>query len=402
MTAAQYRFVIVGGGMAGGRAAAALAGASQPGTVALVGAEPDPPYERPPLSKHYLTAQQPAEPWLRVGRRGRAPDLLLDVAATSLDTPCRELLLADGRTVAYENLLLATGARARRLPVPGGDLPGVHYLRSLEDARRLRVALRRARRVVIVGAGFVGLEVASSTRALGLATVVIEALEHPVERSLGRQVGSRLATILTSAGVELLTGTTVRTFVAGPTGRVGSVVTDHGEVPADVVVVAVGAATNTEWLAGSGVNVDGGGVVVDEYCRTSAAGVWAAGDIARYLDADSGRYLRVEHESHAQGHAMTAARNMLGQRGSYRAVPFVWSEQFGHYLWSVGLPGDADRTVTVDNVGSAGFLALHTAEERLVAVTGLDGAALLPQARAQVKSGAVVSSIEKAVTSVTG
>jgi 3-phenylpropionate/trans-cinnamate dioxygenase ferredoxin reductase subunit len=337
--------VIVGANMAGGRAAETLRQQGFAGRVVLVGAEPDRPYERPPLSKEYLQ-----------GGRGedfyhRPPDyyaehdieLLLGARATRLDPAARAVELADGRRLAYDRLLIATGATPRRLPVPGADLDGVLYLRTLAEARALRERVAEARRVVVVGMGFIGAEVVASCRKRGLEVTALELLPVPLERALGRRIGEVYAEIHRARGVDLRLGAGVAEFRGD--GRVEQVVTAAGErLDCDLAVVGVGVAPVVDWLEGSGLEIQNG-VVVDEYCRTNLPDVYAAGDVANWWHPRLGERLRVEHYDNAMNQGIAAAKSMLGQGESYAPVPYFWSDQYDLRMQYVGHASGQDEVV---------------------------------------------------------
>lgn len=385
----HYGFVVVGGGMAGGRAAYALAAAAK-NTVALVGDERHLPFDRPQLSKACLITGEPPDPWLPSG--GSSPVTVLGTGANSLDTEARKLTLSDGRTITYRHLLIATGLRPRQLGGPARPAhpgTGVYYLRTLDDALALRERLVGAKRLALVGGGFISLEVASAAIKLGLSVDVIER-QPLLLLSLGEEVARRVAAYAAEQGVRFHTSTTVEGFFYDQAGQFVGLRTSRDDIPADLAVAGIGGIPNTEWLAGSGIEARDG-IVVDEFCRTSVSGVWAAGDVARYPYPQAGT-VRVEHESHAQSQALTAARNMLGRPTPYRNVPFAWSENFGHYLWSVGLSQQANDTLTVDGLGGAQFVTAHLRDGMLVAVTGLDGRKLIATARQLVARNTSVGS----------
>jgi len=339
--------VIVGASLAGASAADTLRRLGYDGRLTLVGAERELPYERPPLSKAVLTGQEDESrvflrPAAWYGEQGI--ELRLGARAIGLDAATRAVLLDDSaERLPYDRLLLATGAVPRTLDVAGARLHGVHYLRTLEDARVIAADLAAGGPVVVVGAGFIGAEVASSCRARGLAVTVIEPLAAPMARALGVEVGGVFAELHRAHGVELR----LREGVAaiGGVGRVEEVVTSSGaRIPAATVVVGVGVRPADGWLDGSSL-ARADGVVVDEYCETNLPGVYAAGDLARwpYHPAEGGETLapvRLEHYDNAIRQAEHAARNMLGERAVYAPVPYFWTEQFG---WMAQYIGYAER-----------------------------------------------------------
>jgi len=368
------RLVVVGASLAGLSAARALRERGYDGRLVLVGAEPHLPYDRPPLSKAFLTgcADRADLDLLSAADDGLEITWRLGVAATALRAAERTVVLADGRELVADGVVLATGARARTLTGLGAPL-GVHTLRTVDDAVALREDLRRGGSLVVVGGGFIGAEVASSARSLGLAVTVVEALHTPLAGPLGPQLGAVSAALHADHGVRLLTGTGVSRLVGDD--RVTAVeLADGTSLPADVVVVGVGAQPNVEWLAGSGVEVDGG-VVTDASCATNVPGVVAVGDCASSYDPMLGRHRRIEHWTHALQQPATATATLLGACAAppYAPLPYFWSEQYGRQLQLAGShqPGDV-VTVVEGSTDSRSFVATYERDGRLVAVLGLD------------------------------
>ncbi len=359
-------FVIVGAGLAGAKAAETLREEGFDGPVVLVGEEPEVPYERPPLSKGYLagTADRdagrvhPAD-WYAV----HDVDLRTGVRAEHLDPTTHVVRLSTGEELRYGALLLATGSSARRLPVPGADLVGVHYLRTVADADRLRVDLAAGgRRVVVVGGGWIGLEVSAAARHHGNDVTVVEPQPTPLNLVLGAQMGGLFARLHRDHGVEVLTGTTVREL-RGSAGRVESVVTDgHAGLPADLVVVGIGAVPNTSLAAGAGLEVDNG-VVVDEGLRSGTPDVYAAGDVASAFSPLYGRYVRVEHWANALHGGPAAAGSMLGQAVTYDRVPYFYTDQYELGMEYSGLGAPGDRVICRGNADDGEFIAFWLAED---------------------------------------
>jgi 3-phenylpropionate/trans-cinnamate dioxygenase ferredoxin reductase subunit len=362
----------VGGSVAGGRAAETLRQQGFDGRIVLVGAEPERPYERPPLSKEYLVGKvaedrlylRPLEYYDEQGI-----ELWLGARATRLapqEGPrSRCIELADGRRLSYDKLLIATGAAPRQLPVPGAELPGILYLRTLRDARELRRGMAAASRVCVVGAGFIGAEVAASCRAAGLEVVLLEMEAWPLERALGREVGRLCAAIHRAHGVDLRTGQRVVGFRGH--GRVEQVVTASGDaVDCDLVVVGVGVVPECGWLAGSGVALCNG-VVVDEMCATNVPGVYAAGDVANWWHPTLRTRLRVEHFDNAQNQGVAAAKSLLGVGQPYAPVPFFWSDQYDLKLQYVGHTTGQDDVVLRGSVEAASWSAFYVRDGYLVA-----------------------------------
>lgn len=336
--------VVAGGGLAGATVVRELRARGHTGPITLVSDETHAPYDRPPLSKQLLAGTFTPEQTQILGPDTAAElgvKLLLGVAVTALDDAGRRLELADGSRLDYDELVIATGSRARRLPsIP--DLPGVHYLRTLDDATALAEALRQSRRLVVVGAGFIGLEVAAVARDRGIDVTVVETAACPLTRVLGPTAGRLIADLHESHGVRLRCSRGIAD-VRG-SSRVEDVVLTDGEViPADLVLVGVGAVPNTEWLAGSRVQVDDG-VVCDETGRSSVSGVWAAGDVSRWRNALTGAQVRVEQWQSAVEQATVVADRLTGGDRVWDSVPYFWSDQYDKKLQFCGSPGALTAT----------------------------------------------------------
>ena len=363
----QQTFVIVGGGLAGAKAAETLRAEGFDGRVVLVGAEPSRPYERPPLSKEYLRGEAGREK-VYVHDEGFYADQDIDLRpgrrATSLDPSGRELALDDGERLRFDRLLLATGAEPRRLPVPGANLPGVHYLRSVEDSDALRARLDAGGRAVVVGAGWIGCEVAASARQRGLEVTVVEPLSLPLERVLGPEMGAFFRDVHADHGVEMLLGTGVEAFEGGE--AVERVRTSDGrELACDFVVVGVGVAPRTELAEQAQISVDDG-VLADELLRTSVPEILAAGDVANHRHPMLGR-VRVEHWFNALEQGPAAARTMLGGSEPYDRLPYFFSDQYDVGMEYAGLAAERDRVVVRGDVGAREFIAFWLRENRVVA-----------------------------------
>ena len=367
---AQEPFVIVGGGLAGAKAAETLRVEGFDGRVVLVAGEAELPYERPPLSKGYLLGKADREsprvhPADWYGEQG--VELRTGVRVTHLDPATHRVTLEHGEELAYAKLLLATGSAARRLPVAGADLDGVRYLRTLADADRLLADLSGGgRTVVIVGAGWIGLEVAAAARHHGNDVTIVEPQPTPLHAVLGPEMGHVFARLHRDHGVDLFTDTTVREF-RGSDGRVASVATDgHAGLLADVVVVGVGATPNVELAASAGLEVENG-VVTDHALRTSAPDVFAAGDVASSFHPLFGRYVRVEHWANALNGGPAAARSMLGQEVTYDRVPYFFTDQYDLGMEYSGLGGPGDTVVTRGNPEGGEFIAFWLRDGRVTA-----------------------------------
>jgi 3-phenylpropionate/trans-cinnamate dioxygenase ferredoxin reductase subunit len=367
---AQEPFVIVGGGLAGAKAAETLRAEGFDGRVVLVAGEEELPYERPPLSKGYLLGTADREsPRVHAADwyAEQGVELRSGVRATRLDAAGHRLTLGTGEELGYAKLLLATGSSARRLPVPGGDLDGVRYLRTLPEADRLLADFTGGgRRVVIVGAGWIGLEVAAAARHHGNDVTIVEPQPTPLHAVLGPAMGRVFARLHREHGVDLFTDTVVRE-IRGADGRVESVATDqHAGLAADVVVVGVGATPDVELAAAAGLEVDNG-VVTGHALRTSAPDVFAAGDVASSFHPLYGRYVRVEHWANALNGGPAAARSMLGQEVSYDRVPYFFTDQYDLGMEYSGLGGPGDTVVTRGNPDDGAFIAFWLQDGRVTA-----------------------------------
>jgi 3-phenylpropionate/trans-cinnamate dioxygenase ferredoxin reductase subunit len=361
-------FVIVGASLAGAKTAEALREQGHDGPVVLIGAEDERPYERPPLSKDYLRGEAGREK-IYVHDDGfyaqHDIELRLGRVAVGLDTATRELTLDDGDVVRYDQLLLATGAQARKLPIPGAELDGVLYLRTVQDSDALRERVDRGGSVVVIGAGWIGAEVAASARQRGLDVTVVDPMAAPLERVLGKEVGSVYRDIHTDHGVQMLMGTGVEAFEGA--NSVECVRTSDGRVlDCDFVVVGVGAQPRTELAEQAGIAVDNG-ILVDEHLRTSVPGVFAAGDVANAHHPFYAGRIRVEHWAGALHQGPVAARNMLGHGDTFDRLPFFFSDQYEIGMEFTGLAHAWDRIVFRGDPASREFVAFWIAEDRVVA-----------------------------------
>jgi NADPH-dependent 2,4-dienoyl-CoA reductase/sulfur reductase-like enzyme/nitrite reductase/ring-hydroxylating ferredoxin subunit len=334
--------VIIGTGAAGSAAAETLRREGYTGPVTLLGADPEVPYDRPNLSKDYLAGTAPEE-WIPIRSRDfyqeKGITLRTGTKVVNIDVKARNVVLEGGETIPFGALLLATGAEPRHLDIPGADLPHVLTLRSLADSRALIERAKTASRAVVIGAGFIGLEVAAALRARGLEIHIVAPDARPLERILGPELGSMVQGIHESHGVVFHLATKPVAI------REGHVVLASGEsLPADLVVMGAGVSPETELAARAGLVIDRG-VKVNAYLQTSDTGIFAAGDMARWPDPHTGSLIRVEHWVVAQRQGQTAARNMLGARESFDAVPFFWSAHFDVTISYVGHSETWDRIV---------------------------------------------------------
>ena len=342
----KQRTVIIGAGQAGGTVAASLRQLGYTGSITLVGDERWPPYERPPLSKALLQGSLEIDKtFLRPATFYVEQDISLvtDRRAIAIDRAGRLLQLDEGDPLPYDQLVIATGARARRLNVPGSESSNIHALRGIDDALALRAALVPSARLLIVGGGFIGLEIAASARALGIAVTVIEQAPTLMGRVLPPAMAEYLASVHASKGVEIRTGVILLGFEARPDGGL-TAQTSAGSIEADVVAVGVGSIPNTELAHAAGLNMDDG-ILVDEFGRTSDEHIWAAGDVTRHFNPLLGRYVRLESWKNAQNQAIVVAKAIAGQPVPYAELPWLWSDQYDLNLQLAGLPQGGEQLV---------------------------------------------------------
>jgi NADPH-dependent 2,4-dienoyl-CoA reductase/sulfur reductase-like enzyme len=374
----------VGASAAGLAAAETLRREGYDGTLTLVGDEPHAPYDRPPLSKQILAAEWDTD---RLPLRtpdhlgGLGLDLRLGTAATGLDLGAREVRLADGSTVPYDGLIVATGVRPRRLPGAGA-----HVLRTLDDTLALRERLTPGRRLVVVGAGFLGAEAPAVAWRLGAKVTLLEPAPVPLAHAVGEDVGAVLSRTHLDHGVNLRTGVTVTEVTEN-----GVLLADGEVIEADEVLVAIGSRPNTEWLADSGLNV-GDGVLCDQFCE-AARNVYAAGDVARWHNPLFGTSMRIEHRTNAAEQGMAAARNLLDPqtRKPFSPVPYFWSDQYDMKIQAYGyLRGHDEVAVVEGDLAERKFVAVYRTGEK---VTGALAVGMPPKAirqwRQAIASGAV-------------
>jgi 3-phenylpropionate/trans-cinnamate dioxygenase ferredoxin reductase subunit len=366
-------FVIVGASLAGAKAAETLRSEGFDGCLVLIGAEQERPYERPPLSKDYLRGEAGREKIYVHDEDFYAEhdiELRLGRTAAGLNTSACELALDDGERLRYDRLLLATGAQPRRLTIRGAELDGVHYLRDVGDSDALRERLDRGGSVVVIGAGWIGAEVAGSARQRGLEVTVIDPLAVPLERVLGSEVGAIYRDIHTDHGVQMLLGTGVEAF-EGVTAVERVRTSDGRTLECDFVVVGVGAQPRTELAAQAGIAVEDG-ILVDEHLQTSAPGVFAAGDVANAHHPFYGGRIRVEHWANALHQGPLAARAMLGQTDVYDRLPYFFSDQYDVGMEYAGFARSWDRVIFRGDPAAREFIAFWMTENLVVAGMNLN------------------------------
>jgi len=382
--------VIVGGGLAATRTAEQLRRSEYAGPITIVSDENHLPYDRPPLSKEVLRSETD-DVTLKPSEFYQENDiaLVLGNGATSLDTAEQTVTLADGTKLRYDELVIATGLVPKRIP-SFPDLAGIHVLRSYDETMALRKDAAAAKRAVVVGAGFIGCEVAASLRKLGVEVVLVEPQPTPLASVLGEQIGELVARLHRAEGVDLRCGVGVAE-VRGNERVEKVVLSDGSEVDADLVVVGIGSNPATDWLEGSGVELDNG-VVCDDYGRTSAPHVWAIGDVASWRHK-LGHQVRVEHWSNVADQARVMVPAMLGQEPPAAvAVPYFWSDQYDVKIQCLGEPEPGDKLHIVEDDGRK-FLAYYERDGVLVGVVGGGMPGKVMKVRAKIASGVPISEV---------
>jgi NADPH-dependent 2,4-dienoyl-CoA reductase/sulfur reductase-like enzyme len=391
----QTRAVVVGASLAGLRAAEALRREGHDGQLTIIGSETHQPYDRPPLSKQVLTGRAGADDIALMMQGGVAAEWRLGVTATGLDAEGRRVLLDDGDAVPFDHLVIATGAHPRRMVwAPRG--PGVHYLRTIEDALRLRDELEQVERAVVIGAGFIGLEVAASAHERGVNVTVLEALPFPLERAIGPEMGGVVADIHRRRDIDLRFGVGVEGLV-GDGGVEGVQLADASIVDAQLVVVGIGVAPTTGWLEGAGFDLENG-VLCDDRLRVLQDGrprpdIVAVGDVARWYHAAYGEPVRIEHWTNAADQGEAAARALLQGDAAppYAPTPYFWSDQHGLKIQFVGetRPGDT-VTLLEGDPDQERFVVAYGRHGRLVAALGVRRPARVMALQRMISDGADV------------
>jgi 3-phenylpropionate/trans-cinnamate dioxygenase ferredoxin reductase subunit len=364
---ARQSFVIVGASLAGAKAAETLREEGFDGRVVLIGAERERPYERPPLSKDYLRGEADSKPYVHdeAFYAEKEIELRTGTRVERIDPGAAEVTLGGGETLRFDRLLVATGAEPRRLALPGVNLDGVFYLRTVDDSAALRERLGGGGRVVTIGAGWIGAEVAASAKQMGAEVTILETAQLPLERVLGSAVGAIYRDIHRDNGVEFIGGTTVEAIEGD--GKVAAVrLAGDRHVEADVVVVGVGVSPRVELAEAAGLALDNG-IAVDERLRTSAGDVYAAGDVASAYHPFYGTRVRVEHWANALNQGPAAARNMLGRGESYERIPYFFSDQYDVGMEYSGYATEWDEVVFRGDPESREFIAFWLRGERVVA-----------------------------------
>jgi 3-phenylpropionate/trans-cinnamate dioxygenase ferredoxin reductase subunit len=364
--------VIVGGGQAAGQNVASLRQAGYEGEIVLIGDECHPPYQRPPLSKQYLSGEQGVE---RVHLRPpkfyeeKNIDLKLGVTVTEIDTQSHHVTCSSGEEIEYEKLLIATGSRPRILNAPGSDLPGIFYLRTIDDVDRIREAMDTARNVCIVGGGYIGLEVASVEVTAECNVTVLEMEDRILQRVTTPEMSSFYHRLHSSHGVNILTNTAVQGFSGD--SKVEQVLCGEQTIDADLVIVGIGIIPNVELADAAGIQCENG-IVVDDHCQTSESDVYAAGDCSNHPNPILQRRLRLESVPNAMEQARVAAANMLGGNDTYSSIPWFWSDQYDLKLQMVGFSSDGDTQVLRGDQSANQFAVFYLKDGAVVAVDAVN------------------------------
>lgn len=370
----SVKYVLIGGGVAAGQAAKQIREADTSGPIVMVGQEPYAPYDRPPLSKEFLRGDKPREQLFfdpDAFYRDRGIELVLGVAVRELDTARKTVRLTSGEVIAFEKALIATGGRPVQLKIPGADLPGVHYLRTLDDSAAIAAEAMSGRRAVIVGGGFIGLELAASLTQKGVHVAVVEAAPHVWARFADATLARFFQDYCARKGVAFYTSERV-SEIRGD-GRPAAVVTRSGlELPCEFVCIGVGIVPSVELAQRAGLAVDNG-VVVNEFLQSSHPDVYAAGDVANYLDPVFGKRRRVEHWGHAEYSGQLAGKNMAGAREPYDLLTYVWSDIFDLHLEFAGDESEHDQVLVRGRREDGAFTVLYLKDSALRAYFAVNG-----------------------------
>ncbi|MGF6408555.1 NAD(P)/FAD-dependent oxidoreductase [Paraburkholderia tuberum] len=391
MSTSKSHVVVVGAGQAGAGVAMALRNNGFDGAITLIGDEAHPPYERPPLSKDVLQGRTAVEKtWIQPisAFNEKEIEVRLDIRVTAIDAERRALTLSDRSQISYDKLVLATGARPRMLTLPGTNNERIHVLRTIDDALRLSEQMRTAKSIAVVGGGFIGLEVAASARAMGVAVTVLEAAPRLMERSLPESVATFLADVHKENGVAIVTHARLRGFEQSEGGV--RVLLDADEfLDVDCVVMGVGAIPNTEIAEGCGLVVQDG-IVVDEYGRTSHPDIYAAGDVTRHFNPLLDRHIRLESWQNAQNQAIAVAKAIAGEPEAYAEVAWLWSDQYHLNIQTAGNPGDWNDFVWRGKPEDGKFTVLALADRRIIGAICINNGRDMRYARQMITNRVIV------------
>ncbi|MBT8081593.1 MAG: FAD-dependent oxidoreductase [Gammaproteobacteria bacterium] len=382
--------VIAGAGHAAGQVVASLRQYEFDGRIVLVGDEPYLPYQRPPLSKKFLAGEMPAERlYFKPESFYEGVHVHLETRIAAIDREAGCVMTDAGETIAYDKLVLALGSRVRRLPVEGADLPGVHYLRSIADVEGIRKDLDKGKSLVVIGAGYIGLEVAAVAQQAGLDVTVLETEDRVMSRVVSPEVSDFYQIQHTNHGVKLRLATSA-TSIDGKR-RVRAVTTSAGEsVPADLVVIGVGIVPNTELAIEAGLEVDNG-IIVDDRCVTSDPDIYAVGDCTLHPNGIYDRNLRLESVHNALEQAKTAAANICGRDAAYCQVPWFWSDQYDLKLQIAGLSEGYDEVVIRGNPAQCSFSCIYLKNEHIIATDAINAARDFVQSKQLIENRVEVS-----------
>lgn len=370
----QERIVIIGAGQSGAQAVATLRSEGFAGAITLVGDEPFAPYQRPPLSKAYLMGTMERDRlFLKPDAfyRDAECDLILGVSATKIDRTTRKVILADGRELPYDKLLLTTGSRVRHIKCPGADLPGIHYLRGIADVDALRDVFAQGKRLAIVGGGYIGLEVAAVAAKRGIAVIVLEALDRLMARAVSPPISAFYEKVHRAAGVNIMLNTAVEAFEGN--GKLEAIRAGSKSYPADVALVGIGIVPNVELAREAGLACDDGIVVNEASQSTSDPAIYAAGDCTQHIGRE-GSALRLECVQNAIDQAKHAALSMVGKPSTYKEVPWFWSDQYDLKLQIAGLARPSDHLVLRGNPDARKFAVFHLRDGAIAAVEAVNAA----------------------------
>jgi 3-phenylpropionate/trans-cinnamate dioxygenase ferredoxin reductase subunit len=385
------KVVIAGAGHAAGQVVASLLQNKFDGRITLLGEEPWYPYQRPPLSKKFLAGEMPAE---RLYYKPKAfydvpnVEVYLNTKVAAIDRSGQTVRTAAGQSFDYDYLVIATGSRPRELALPGVGLNGIHYLRGIDDVDGIRADMDRGRRMVIIGAGYIGLEVAAVTAQLGQDVTVVEMEDRVMSRVVSPELSKFYQDVHVANGVQLRLSTGIKGF-AGERRLTGVILENDQELPADTVVIGIGIVPNTGLAADAGLEI-GNGIVVDDHCRTSDSAVYAVGDCTWHPNSILGIELRLESVHNALEQAKTAAGNICGGDISYAQVPWFWSDQYDLKLQIVGLSQGYDQVVIRGDVADRSFACLYLREGALIAVDAVNSPKEFVQAKALIAAHAKI------------
>ena len=389
----HYDVLIVGAGQGGAGAAIQLRQQGFEGSVGMIGREHEPPYERPPLSKEYMLGDKTFDRlYIRQPDfwEGKGIDLVLGVEVTAIDPAAKAVTLSDGRTCTYGSAIWATGGDPRQLTIPGAQLPGVHGVRTREDADAILAELGAVSRVVVIGGGYIGLEAAAVLRKLGKDVTLLEVLPRVLARVAGPQLSEFYEAEHRTHGVDLRTETGVDEIL-GDTRVTGVKLADGSVIECQLVIVGIGIIPAVGPLLAAGA-AGGNGVDVDEFCRTSLPDVYAIGDCAAHANGFAGgAVIRLESVQNANDQAATAVKSILGNPQAYGATPWFWSNQYDLKLQTVGLSGGHDATVLRGDPAARSFSVLYLKQGRLIAIDAVNAMKDYVQARKLVEEGAVIA-----------